>query len=204
MNGTKIDIDNRYFPAEELNHNVKPYQALCRVIDRTGIKCDSVADMGCRNGLFLQEFYKLHPKSRIYGCDYFQWAIDACSEEIKPFVYQFDLRDPFLDTESFNLVICMEVAEHIDPSYCSVFLKNLRKKCNGHLVMTWSSRGGIHDRDNDGHIQHLNPKSIQEYLQTMNTHGFELDVDMTRNFQREIQQTHEFHWYWTESLGVFR
>lgn len=199
----KIDIEKRYFQEEEINDDRSIYIGLCDIIEKLNISKDSVFDVGCRNGKFLSEFIKRNPSSTISGCDYFQWAIDACDVSIKPFVYRFDLRDRFEDSTTFDLVICTEVAEHIDPNYCSVFLSNLREKCKGKLIITWSSHGGENDRANDANLQHLNPKTKEEYHALMKQNGFTFDEELTNRLLVEAYKDGKIPWYMLESIGVF-
>lgn len=199
----KTDINNRYLPEEEINYDRSIFVGLCDIIKKLNIKRESVFDAGCRNGKFLSEFIKQNPSSIISGCDYFQWAIDACDDSVKPFVYRFDLRDKFEDETVFDLVICTEVAEHIDPDYCSIFLGNLRQKCKGKLIITWSSHGGERDRINDKNLQHLNPKKKTEYHAIMKENGFVLDKELSNKLLIEAYKDGRIPTYMLESIGVF-
>ena len=199
----KIDIENRYIEEQEISHDSSIFIGLCDIIEKLNIIRGSVFDAGCRNGKFLSEFIRRNPSSTISGCDYFQWAIDACDDSIKPFVYRFDLRNPFEDNSTFDLVICTEVAEHIDPDYCSVFLSNLRQKCNGKLIITWSCHGGDSDRGNDPNLQHLNPKTKDQYHALMKQNGFTFDEDLSNRLLVEAYKDGKIPWYMLESIGVF-
>lgn len=199
----KIDIENRYIAEEEISHDSTIFVGLCDVIEKLNFPRDSVFDAGCRNGKFLSEFFKRNPQSVIAGCDYFQWAIDACDKDIKPFVYRFDMRDRFEDDSKYDLVICTEVAEHIDPDYCSIFLQNLRQKCKGKLIITWSRHGGENDLKNDTHHQHLNPKTRDEYFLIMKENGFSLDVESSIMLLATAHENGKIPWYMLESIAVF-
>ena len=199
----KINIEDRYFQEQEISDDRSIYIGLCNIIEKLNITRGSVFDAGCRNGKFLSEFIKNNPSSIIGGCDYFQWAIDACCDSIKPFVYRFDLRDTFEDKTKYDLVICTEVAEHIDPNYCSVFLSNLREKCNGKLIITWSSHGGEQDKGNDPNLQHLNPKTKEEYHAVMKQCGFVFEEELSNRLLIEAYKDRRIPWYMLESIGVF-
>ena len=199
----KISIDDKYLQEEELSHNPVISIGLCNAIELIGVSTNSLFDAGCRNGLFLSEFSKRNPSSIIAGCDYFQWMLDDCDTSIKPFVYRFDLRDQIQNELKYDLVVCTEVAEHIDPDYCSIFITNLRKICGGKLIISWSCHGGENDRINDTHLQHLNPKTKEEYHKLLNEHGFLFEKELTNKLLVEAHKDGNIPWYITESIGVF-
>ena len=175
----KVKIDDRYFPAEELNHNRKSYEALSRVLSNT-FEFTSLFDAGCRDGKLLFEVYNQDQSKVVGGCDYFQWCLDAADPLVSPMMYQWDLRDR-IEESSYDIVTCFEVAEHIDKDYCDVFLENLRLMTNKYMIITWSDSGGETQRQFDTHLQHLNPLKKDEVISVVGKY-FNLETELSNKF----------------------
>jgi hypothetical protein len=199
----KISIDERYFPNEELSHSNLPYVDLLYCLDELFGPYNSLFDAGCRDGRLLEEIKIKHPNVLIKGCDYFQFAIDACHPSIKNDVFIWDLRDPFVEYKKYDLVVSTEVAEHIDKDYCDIYLNNLKKLLNKYLIITWSNSGGENNKEVDQHTQHLNPLSKEEYHEVMKKNGFKFEEEKTNNLIKLMQNKVHVHWYWTSTIGVF-
>ena len=151
----------------------------------------------------MQEVYYKHKHVCVKCCDYFQWAIDASHNNIKKYLYRFDLRDSIEETEKYDLVISTEVAEHIDKDYCSVYINNLKKLMKKYLIITWSSTGGKNDKINDAHIQHLNPLSKSQYHSLLETNGLKYETDLSNKLVYLMQQNKNIYFYWTNTIGIF-
>ena len=59
----KVDIDSRYFPEEELNHNQEPYVILTKMLHEF-FNFESLFDAGCRDGKLIEES-KIQPKYKV-------------------------------------------------------------------------------------------------------------------------------------------
>lgn len=196
----KIDIDSRYFPEEELNHNQLPYISLTKILHDV-FNFNSVFDAGCRDGKLIEELKKFDSNTKLRGCDYFQWALDAADDSVKNLIYRFDLRDQ-LDEEKYDLVTCFEVAEHIDVDYCDVFLENLKNVTGKYMVITWSDSGGENQREFDTHLQHLNPLQRDQVIEKVSKH-FNYEESLTDKFLERSHGEPDFLWYWRKSLTVW-
>jgi len=67
---------------------------------------------------------------------------------------QQDLTEPFELDHKFDLVLSLEVAEHIPKKYESIYVDNLVKHCKKHLIMSWaivgqSGAGHVNCQNND-------------------------------------------------------
>lgn len=197
----KVKLEERYFEQEELGASERPYQALAKALQET-FTLTSIFDAGCRDAKLLKALNNLNLNLQLSGCDYFQWAVDSAEQEVKSFVFQHDLRDKLDINNKYDLVTCFEVAEHIDPEYCDVFLNNLKSLSSKYVLLTWSEAGGENDRGNDTHLQHLNPLKRNDVIETVGKH-MTLNQPLTEQFLKNSNEQPDFLWYWRKSLTVW-
>lgn len=120
----------------------------------------SVVDFGCGIGSFLEGAHKLGV-SPIAGYEIgLDHARKYIPKEILPFISKTDITLP-RPTANYECVICIEVAEHIDPEKSEVLVDNLLKSVSesGYILFTAApeSQGGC------GHIN-CHPMSYWEKL----------------------------------------
>ena len=104
----------------------------------------SVVDVGCGLGLYLNYYRELGAK-KIMGIEGNKNALDkAIISEIVP----HDLRKPFRLNQKYELVSCLEVAEHIHKRYSNILVDTLVHLCDneGNIIFTAAPPGqyGIH------------------------------------------------------------
>jgi len=201
----KIFIDERYFPKDEIRTNLSPYYDYYLCLSRTFnlLKTEGFCDVGCANGP-LMYYVKSHiPHIDVMGLEYFNWQKEAADPLIKDSINIHDLRDEWLGEKKYDLVNCTETGEHIDPAYCDVFIKNLKKVCNKYLVISWSDTGGANDREHDEHEQHLNPLSASQVDKLLTSNGFVKNQELTNKFIQESMGKNNFNFWWRKSLGVW-
>lgn len=132
--GPKIEtLDNRHRPCmaeskkynhTEQNHNLKSPNIILPVIYDV-LKPRSVADIGCGTGTFLHAFKKLGVE-KVVGVDG-PWADkDLLYSNIdKSEFVEADLEKPIDLKQKFDLVVCLEVAEHLAGNSADIVAKNL-------------------------------------------------------------------------------
>ncbi|GAG74770.1 unnamed protein product, partial [marine sediment metagenome] len=86
----------------------------------------SVIDVGCGNGDLVQGFSYII-KSPCYGIEGTVNALDSMEMWLSNYVFVRDLRAPLDEflLQRAGLVVCFEVAEHIEEEYANVFVDNL-------------------------------------------------------------------------------
>ena len=104
----------------------------------------SVVDVGCGLGLYLNYYRELGAK-KIMGIEGNKNALDkAIISEIVP----HDLRKPLRLNQKYELVSCLEVAEHIHKRYSNILVDTLVHLCDneGNIIFTAAPPGqyGIH------------------------------------------------------------
>jgi len=168
----------------------------------------TILDFGCGKGYYLNEIQKLMPNRDLI-------ALEGTPniEEISYFkpIKQQDLgkkfilkRPSLLDKRKKDLikgnVLCLEVAEHIDPQYEEVFVENLINHTFGLLIISWA----IPDQAGYGHN---NCKSNQDVITLIESKSKELinplkfNKELTEKFRSELQSAKS--WWFKNTIMVF-
>ncbi len=203
----KIDIDSRYIPTEEIHDDDLPYTQYLDMLDGgfdLGTDVGSFCDLGCGNGLLLTNIHDRYPAMDIAGFEYFAWQREAADRGIQDHIQVCDLRDPLNVDKKYDLVNCTDIAQHIDPNYSDTFFDNVLALANRYIITTWSSAGGIDDQIYDPYVQHLNPKSHNQYLEYVTNRGLTLDRELSQKLiDSSIMLSHFYPW-WRDSLLAWR
>lgn len=92
-----------------------------------------VIDVGCGIGKLVKELRKL--KIDAIGIEFSKSFINA--SPIKKFLYEGDIFHlPSEISDQFDLVVCMEVLEHLPPTRLSEAINNLKKLSSKHFLIT--------------------------------------------------------------------
>jgi len=124
----------------------------------------SVIDVGCGPGHWTKALYDLGIKN-VIGLDGSKDAKIRFFDE-KRFILH-DLRNELKLNTKYGLVLCVEVAEHIEPEYVDVFLDNLTSL--GHKIFMTAAPPG------QGGDMHVNEQPQDYWIEKMNERKFELD-----------------------------
>ena len=116
------------------------------------LEFDSAADVGCANGFLLEEF--LDSGKQIAGIELSPEVHEVLRHDIRPFVAIGDFAQM---TGSYDLVCCVEVAEHIEPSRSEDLVDTLAPLARRWLYFTAAPPG------QSGH-GHINCRPHEEWL----------------------------------------
>lgn len=97
----------------------------------------SLADLGCGSGLYCK-FFKSVGSSIVHG---FEGTQDVTSLGVYSTIFTVDLTVDLQNRDLYNMVLCLEVGEHIPLVYEQVFLDNVRSFVGKSLVMSWARPG---------------------------------------------------------------
>ena len=122
----------------------------------------SVLDIGCGRGAWLLQWQKLH-QVEILGMDGDYVSTDSLL--IDPACFQAqDLRLPFTLGRQFDLVQCLEVAEHINQDYADTLVKNICE--HGKTVLFSAAQPG------QGGEHHVNEQTINYWVEKFSRYGY--------------------------------
>jgi 2-polyprenyl-3-methyl-5-hydroxy-6-metoxy-1,4-benzoquinol methylase len=140
------------------------------------LSSEVVLDAGCGEGETIERLDGLLSGS-ITGVDLNQEAVDFAAGRIPAGSFQVaDLTALPFDDDSFDLVLCLEVLEHIPEP--SLALAELVRVCRGDIVVSvpsepWFRLGSLARGkylkgwgNHPEHINHWNPRSLRDFLQT--------------------------------------
>lgn len=148
------DLNEHYFDAT-LAKSIK------RFINKE--KLINVVDFGCGPGEYVK--YLLADNIDIIGFDGNLLTPEITSGlcGIKDLAIPFDLGN------KFDLVISLEVGEHIPEEFETIFIENLVNHCNKYLVLSWGVPG-------QGGYGHVNCKTNEEIKDKICSYGFTCDT----------------------------
>ena len=219
----KINIDNRYFPEEEIR-DPEPYKDYYSVLSSTFDlpKANGLCDLGCATGWLLHFFKNDFPDKKVLGLEYFDWQKEAAPENIKSQIQISDLREPLDFDFKYDIVNCAEVGEHIEPEKTQVFLDNIKSLCNKYLIISWAEAGGdqefltwnmatartaqttlSNDREHDPNLQHLNPLKFPAVKELFLSQGFKYELNLSSDMLDHSLQKEKFYGWWRKSLSVW-
>ena len=145
-------------------HEAGSYQSALQILKyiNSFINFNSVIDFGCGMGTWCKALNNLGIKDFL-GIDKHQY--DPAYMLIPKEKYiQFDLRKPLVLTRRADMVISVEVAEHINSEYSDIFIKNI---CSCSEIVLFSA--AISHQGGTGHI---NEQSCTYWEKIFNKYGY--------------------------------
>lgn len=124
---------------------------------------DSVCDFGCGIGSYLEVAFEMGASIKGY-----EIGGEHAAKYMKPSIAQFidtnrDVTEPIKENK-YDIVLCVEVAEHVEPDKSSILVENLAKATDGICVFTAAPPG------QEGH-QHINCRPRSFWISLFNQFG---------------------------------
>jgi SAM-dependent methyltransferase len=142
-----------------------------------------VFDVGCGSGFYLREFAKRGVLA--VGCEGSAEGVSRCAPP--PLVFQWDLRKPLLINSQFDLVLCIEVAEHLPSRFSEVLIKSIANFTSKHVVFTASPPGPWGD-------DHINCREPEFWDALFNKHGFMVNKELSGILRQRFQEIGAASW----------
>jgi ubiquinone/menaquinone biosynthesis C-methylase UbiE len=133
------------------------------------LEFETVLDVGCGQGSFLEELQLEFPCIRPYGIDMSSSAVELARKRVPSGRFcVLDISEKFLD-EKWDLVLCSEVLEHI-PDDLTV-LQNLRKMTGKYLLIS-TPQGRM--REFEKQVGHVRNYASGELVRKIESSGFKI------------------------------
>lgn len=156
-------------------------------------KPNSVVDVGCANGVHLKKFRQLGIKHLLGIEGTGHWAPYIQSYFGTPFLIA-DLRSPLPELGKFDLVLCLEVFEHLEEKFATRLLKNLINLGNTLCISACPLKGGFH---------HLNPQPKEYWIDKFKKFNFIYCENESEQLMSIFKTMNCSGWFKTD-LRVFR
>lgn len=128
----------------------------------------SVLDLGCGNGLYPL-LYRHLGVTEVFAVDGIPREATVLDETT---YLNADLQKPIDLERRFDLVVCLEVVEHVLPETTDVLLDNIARHANGIILFSMAEPG----QPGNGHI---NCRSMEEVLDFWQKRGWQPDLALT-------------------------
>ena len=136
-------------------------KALCDAIIYMFPADKSIVDIGCGNGAYT-EYLKRH----LFTCDGF----DGSPLTPEPCEIM-DFSNP-VNIGKYDIVLCLEVGEHIPQQFERVFIKNICNTAKEWIILSWAVEG-------QGGTGHVNCRNNDYVVEQMWRQRFEISRDLT-------------------------
>jgi SAM-dependent methyltransferase len=143
-----------------------------KVADRivADIQPSRVLDAGCAIGLLVETLRARGVDAS--GIDLSTWAIEHANEAAKPYVREGSITEPF--GGQFDLIVCIEVLEHMPAEEAEKAIANFAKHTGDVL---FSSTPFDYKEPT-----HINVRMPEDWAETFARHGFYRDLDFDGSF----------------------
>lgn len=160
-----------YWQADDINHYYD--ESFSIELNSIVSKYSSIVDFGCGNAGYAKYIYNNNKDTVVDAFD--------GNPNVKSLTGGFgkvlDLSWPFDLKRHYDVVICLEVAEHIPKKYEDIFLKNIINHCGKLLILSWANVG-------QGGKGHVNEQDEQYVVNKISDRNFTLATDLTYNLRK--------------------
>jgi cyclopropane fatty-acyl-phospholipid synthase-like methyltransferase len=196
LNDLNSIYDEEYF-LKRTSHpwSTTTEEVVAELVDR--YNPNNVIDVGCAIGVYMQEFEK-------YGVDVsgIEGAEKAVENAVVDGIVHADLRDPVPITKTADLVLCIEVAEHLHPKYADQLVETVSKCVNdgGVAILSAAPPGqrGTH---------HVNLQPKEYWIKKFESAGLSYAANETETLQETVKtclSKHDIYWHATTNLMVYK
>lgn len=169
-------------------HNLSCAKRLSEIIFKE-IKPNSILDVGCGTGNFLKEFQS-HGIVDFQGVDGYHLDLNSVYIDPKK-VFQTDLEKPLNLNRKFDLVLCIEVAEHLSKNSANIFVESLAKHAD---TIVFSAAIPFQGGQN-----HINEQWQSYWIDLFSKHGFTVDFSL----RNKIWNEPNIFWWYKQNILTF-
>jgi SAM-dependent methyltransferase len=162
----ETDVANAFSSAWHWDHMFLDEPPIRLAIERFAPK--SVIDLGCGNGLYPLLYTHLGVED-VLGVDGIERDATVLGSESYT---KADLQQPLDAGRKFDLVVCLEVVEHITPDSTDILIDSVARHAHEHILFSMAEPG----QPGNGHI---NCKTIAQVLDMWALRGWHPDLTST-------------------------
>lgn len=155
---------------------------------------DTMLDIGCGNNFILERVVE-RGKAGL-GIDGSSVCLQFMTPAIRSETIILDVGKPFYVGDTFELVICLEVAEHLPPSQADTLVNNLFNHCGEWLYFSAATPG-------QGGHNHLNEQPHEYWIEKIRSRGFEYHLDLSKQLREFAGANTKLSWLRDNSM-IFR
>lgn len=176
--GPKISANGSWIHASFRGHSYDSSLA-SRIVDLCSILfIRTIYDFGCGVGWYVKYL-------RDKGLDVQGYDGNKSVEEVSSLFFEdgfycqmADLSEPVIAEDQADMVMSIEVGEHIPPESESIFLDNLTRNSGKYVLLSWA----LPDQKGDGHV---NCQSNKYIIREMKCRGFRINVPISIMLRRD-------------------
>ena len=170
------------FDYNQINEEEAPQAARLARFVKWRYNPKNVADVGCATGLYLSYF-----DCQIYGCDVEDSAFVPSVAKVNPeLLYKIDLTKEAPPLSS-DVVLCLEVLEHIEEKNADVAIANLAKCVGGILIFSAAAPG-------QGGVGHINCQLKEYWDEKLISQGLVRDEEDEFFFKNYLVSGYHMGW----------
>lgn len=172
-----------HLESDQMRRRKQNAKILCEYLSRVGITPESVIDIGCGYGFFLEaSIIKWNLKSYA-GYDGL-WIEQNKLLFPKQYFYGVDLKNDFEVNQKYDLCVTLEVAEHLEEIYAQDFIKKLTE-CSELILFSAAIPG-------QGGVGHKNEQHLDYWSRIFHSYGYQ-PVDVLHDYV--WNDTRLFTWF---------
>ena len=179
---------------EILRHETEQAHALGKLLAYT-LYPSTVIDVGCGPGIYLVPFKERG--AQVYGID----GASKAGENLEMHEFELvDLRNPWTPPRRYDLALCIEVAEHLQPVHAPTLVATL-VGCADTIFFTAARPG-------QGGEGHFNEQDKAYWLNLFGAHGFgrhaqnDAVMNEIHDSYRRGESSPYFHCHWLHWNGM--
>lgn len=166
------------------------YEAMANLLRNVLPPFKSVLDLGCGNGYLISALER-HGHT-VVGVDGSANVLEYRSD-----IVIADLTQPFKTVDQYDLVICTEVAEHIEERYADTLVDTVCRAARSTIFFS-AAKAGF-----GGHL-HVNEQERPYWYDKFATRGFQVDHAMSEQICNELRQSNKRTWWFANNCFVVR
>ena len=171
------------FDYNQINEEEAPQAARLARFVKWHYNPKNVADVGCATGLYLSYF-----DCQIYGCDVEDSAFVPSVAKVNPeLLYKIDITKEAPPLSS-DVVLCLEVLEHIEEKNADVAIANLAKCVGGILIFSAAAPG-------QGGVGHINCQLKEYWDEKLISQGLVRDEEDEFFFKNYLVSGYHMGWF---------